>query len=398
MIRFLAKKYIPDYQNYDNETVRYQYGNLTSFVGIINNVILFIIKFISGLIMNSVSIRADAINNLSDAGSSIIALISFKLSKLPADQRHPFGHARFECVASMIVACLIFLLGFDLVKTSVYKIFHPEVLVFSWISFIILLLSILIKLWMYRYNKKYGDLVNSSIMEATATDSLSDALSTFAVLVSMLISHFTGFNLDGYVGIVVAMIILYAGYGIITNALDEILGKAPSMELVHELKTKIKSYPGVLGIHDLMIHDYGAHNTFASAHVEVDCAVDINTSHDVIDNIERDVKEEMGLELVIHMDPIDIHDEETNKMKNITNIMLKAYDTNLSLHDFRVVPGETHTNLIFDIVVPFSASYSNQEVLDYLSEQLGTLHHKYYLVVTFDRAYTTKYIAEETNS
>lgn len=397
MIHFLAKKYIPDYQNYENEQVRYRYGNLTSFVGIINNIILFIIKLISGLIMNSVSIRADAINNLSDAGSSIIALISFKLSKLPADQKHPFGHARFECIASMIVACFIFFLGFDLVKTSIHKIFHPEVLIFSWFSFIILLLSILIKLWMYQYNKKYGSLVNSSIMEATATDSLSDALSTAAVLVSMIISRMTGFNLDGYVGIVVAIIILYAGYGIIVNALDEILGKAPSVELVHELRAKIKSYPGVLGIHDLMIHDYGAHNTFASVHVEVDCDVDINTSHDVIDNIERDVKEDMGLELVIHMDPINIHDEETNKMKNITNIMLKAYDSKLSLHDFRVVPGETHTNLIFDVVIPFSATYTNEEILDYLSEQLGTFDHKYYLVVTFDRAYTTQYREEETN-
>lgn len=394
MIGLLAKKIIPNYQNYEDSKVRQAYGNLTSTVGIINNFILFGFKFIAGTIANSVSITADAINNLSDAGSSIISLISFKLSSKPADEKHPFGHARYECIASMIVACLILILGFELVKTSFSKILHPEVIDFSFVSCMILLLSIMVKVWMYVYNKKYGKLLHSSIMEATSADSLSDAMSTLAVLISTIISPIIHFNLDGYVGLIVACLILYAGYGVIRKALDELLGQAPSEELVQKIQEKIMSYDGVLGMHDLMIHDYGAYNTFVSVHVEVDYKVDILKSHDMIDNIEKDFKEDMGIEMVIHMDPINIDDELTNELRTFIKNSVKEIDEALSIHDFRMVTGETHTNLIFDIVVPFQVEYSNQEILDQLKEKLNKKGHKYYLVVTFDRAYTTQFNKE----
>ncbi len=394
MIGFLAKKRIPNYQNYENSKVRQAYGNLTSTVGIINNIILFGFKFISGTIVHSVSITADAINNLSDAGSSIISLISFKLSSKPADEKHPFGHARYECIASMIVACLILMLGLELVKTSFDKIIHPEEITFSWISCIILVFSITVKIWMYAYNKKYGKLLHSSIMEATSADSLSDAMSTFAVLVSTIISPLIHFDLDGYVGLVVACFILYAGYGVIRKALDELLGQAPSDELVKKIQEKIMSYDGVLGMHDLMIHDYGAYSTFVSVHVEVDYKVDILKSHDMIDNIEKDFKEEMDIEMVIHMDPINIDDDLTNNLRMFIKNAVKEIDEKLTIHDFRLVTGETHTNLIFDIVVPFHVTYKNQEILDFLKKKLEEKGHKYYLVVTFDRAYTTEFNKE----
>ncbi len=394
MIGLLAKKIIPNYQNYEDSKVRQAYGNLTSTVGIINNFILFGFKFIAGTIANSVSITADAINNLSDAGSSIISLISFKLSSKPADEKHPFGHARYECIASMIVACLILILGFELVKTSFSKILHPEVIDFSLVSCMVLLFSIMVKVWMYVYNKKYGKLLHSSIMEATSADSLSDAMSTLAVLISTIISPIIHFNLDGYVGLIVACLILYAGYGVIRKALDELLGQAPSEELVQKIQEKIMSYNGVLGMHDLMIHDYGAYNTFVSVHVEVDYKVDILKSHDMIDNIEKKFKEDMGIEMVIHMDPINIDDELTNELRTFIKNSVKEIDGALSIHDFRMVTGETHTNLIFDIVVPFQVEYSNQEILDQLKEKLNKKGHKYYLVVTFDRAYTTQFNKE----
>lgn len=394
MIGLLAKKIISNYQNYEDSKVRQAYGNLTSTIGIINNFILFGFKFIAGTIANSVSITADAINNLSDAGSSIISLISFKLSSKPADEKHPFGHARYECIASMIVACLILILGFELVKTSFSKILHPEVIDFSLVSCMILLFSIMVKVWMYVYNKKYGKLLHSSIMEATSADSLSDAMSTLAVLISTTISPIIHFNLDGYVGLIVACLILYAGYGVIRKALDELLGQAPSDELVQKIQEKIMSYDGVLGMHDLMIHDYGAYNTFVSVHVEVDYKVDILKSHDMIDNIEKDFKEDMGIEMVIHMDPINIDDELTNELRTFIKNSVKEIDEALSIHDFRMVTGETHTNLIFDIVVPFQVEYSNQEILDQLKEKLNKKGHKYYLVVTFDRAYTTQFNKE----
>lgn len=387
MIGLLAKKYIKDYQNYEAEAVRNAYGSLTSIVGIVNNIVLFGLKFLAGTLAGSVSITADAINNLSDAGSSIISLVSFKLSSMPADEEHPFGHARYECIASMVVACLIMMLGWNLLMDSVDKILHPGEISFSWLSIVILVFSIAIKGWMYLYNHKYGKLVSSSIMEATAADSLSDAMSTSAVLISAIISPLIHFNLDGYMGVVVAVLILIAGTGIVRSALDELLGKAPEIELVEQIQEKIMAYDGVIGMHDLMVHDYGAHKTFASVHVEVDSSVDVMLSHDMIDNIERDFLKDMGIHLVIHMDPVNLNDPLTNELKVICVNFLKQIDENLSLHDFRIVSGNTHTNIIFDILVPFCSNKTNAEILKELNEKMAQLDGVYYLVITFDRAY-----------
>lgn len=390
MIKFLAKKTIKNYEEYDLPEVRKAYGNLTSTVGIINNVILFAFKFLAGTLTNSVSITADAVNNLSDAGSSIISLVSFKLSSKPADEKHPFGHARYECIASMLVALAILFLGIELIQTSIGKILHPQDIEFSWISIVILVLSISVKLWMYHYNKVYGDLLKSSIMEATAADSLSDCMATGAVLLSIILSPMLHFNLDGYMGVIVAVFILIAGGGIVKSALDELLGQAPDEELVKQIQNKILSYDGVLGMHDLVIHDYGAHRTFASVHVEVDYKTDVLKSHDMIDNIERDFKETMDLEMVIHMDPIKIDDPLTNELKALIGDILKDMNELLTMHDFRIVPGETHTNVIFDVVVPFQVKETNQELLDELIHRVREKKGKiYYLVVTFDRAYTS---------
>lgn len=390
MIKFLAKKTIKNYEEYDLPEVRKAYGNLTSTVGIVNNVILFAFKFLAGTLTNSVSITADAVNNLSDAGSSIISLVSFKLSSKPADEKHPFGHARYECIASMLVALAILFLGLELIQTSIGKIIHPHEIEFSWISIVILVLSISVKLWMYRYNKVYGDLLKSSIMEATAADSLSDCMATGAVLLSTILSPILHFNLDGYMGVIVAIFILIAGGGIVKSALDELLGQAPDEELVKQIQNKILSYDGVLGMHDLVIHDYGAHRTFASVHVEVDYKTDVLKSHDMIDNIERDFKENMDLEMVIHMDPIKIDDPLTNELKALIGDILKDMNELLTMHDFRIVPGETHTNVIFDVVVPFQVKETNQELLDELIHRVREKKGKtYYLVVTFDRAYTS---------
>lgn len=387
MFSFLVKKCISNAEQYEKSEVRTAYGNLASLVGIFLSIVLCALKFLAGTIANSVSITADAINNLSDAGSSLIALVSFKLSSKPADEDHPFGHARYECIASMIVATLILFLGIELISSSVDKILHPEIVVFSWLSFAILTLSIAVKLYMFLYNRKYGRLIHSSVMQATATDSISDAIATAAVLISMVISPLIHFNLDGYVGVVVACFILLAGYGIIKEALNEILGQAPSKELVHEIAKRIEGTSGVLGMHDLIVHDYGANRLFASVHVEVDYREDVFKSHDMIDNLEREFKQDMNIEMVIHMDPVVANNPKLNELKEYMNLGVKEIDKECSLHDFRMVPGETHTNLIFDVVVPFHVKMSNVEIQKRLEEYIKKKDHMYFLVITYDRLY-----------
>lgn len=389
MMKLLVSRFVNNHEQIQDTKVREAYGNLTSIVGILANIVLFAGKFLVGTLVNSVSITADAVNNLSDAGSSIISLISFKLSSRPADEEHPFGHARYEYLASMIVAILVLILGVELIRTSFDKILHPEAIDFSMISIAILVGSILVKFWMYSYNKHYGKLLNSSVMEATAADSLSDCMATSAVLASTCISPLIHFNLDGYMGIVVAIFIIIAGGKIVKEMLDSLLGTSPSSEEVQEIVNLIKGYDGVLGIHDLMIHDYGPQNRFGSVHVEVSSKEDIFVSHDMIDNIERELHGRLHIQMVIHMDPIDVEDEETNRMRDYMNQMIVTIHSDLSIHDFRMVSGTTHTNLIFDCLVPYSVKLSNKQILDAIKAELKTLPKTYYAVVTFDRAYTT---------
>ncbi len=389
MMRFLVKHLIPNYEDIHDAKIRTKYGNLTSFVGILANLVLFLGKFLIGTLANSVSITADAVNNLSDAGSSMISLISFKLSNRPADEEHPFGHARYEYIASMIVGILILFLGIELVQNSLDKIIHPQTIAFSLLSIGILIASILVKFWMYAYNRYYGKQLNSSVMSATA-DSLSDCMATAAVLASTCISPLIHFNLDGYMGVLVAIFIITAGIKIVKETLNSLLGASPSREEVMEIVDLIKSHEGVLGIHDLMIHDYGPNNRFASVHVEVSAKEDIFISHDMIDNIEREIHEKLQIQMVIHMDPIDVDDEETNTMRETMKNIVTSIDPSLSIHDFRMVKGNTHTNLIFDCLVPYQIKLTTNQIMDQINEQLNTLDQTYYVVVTFDHAFTSE--------
>lgn len=388
MMRFFIKHLITNNENIHDAKVRAKCGNLTSLVGILTNLILFLGKFLIGTIANSVSITADAVNNLSDAGSSMISLISFKLSNRPADAEHPFGHARYEYIASMIVGILILFLGIELIRNSLDKIIHPDVVEFSYLSIAILITSILLKFWMYSYNRYYGKLFNSSVMMATAADSVSDCMATGAVLVSTCISPLIHFNLDGYMGVAVAIFIIITGGKIVKETLDSLLGASPSREEVMEIINLIKSHAGVLGIHDLMIHDYGPNHRFASVHVEVSAKEDIFISHDMIDNIERKVQEKLGIQMVIHMDPIDLDDAETNTMRDTIQRMITSIDPSLSIHDFRMVKGNTHTNLIFDCLVPYQSKLSTKQIMDCINEKLASLDQTYYAIVTFDHAFT----------
>ncbi len=388
MMKFLITHFVDNHDQLHDSKVRERYGNVTSVVGILANILLFLGKFLVGALVNSVSIRADAINNLSDAGSSLISLISFRLSARPADEEHPFGHARYEYIASLAVAIAILLLGVELIRSSFDKILHPEEIAFSIISVSILCVSILVKFWMFSYNRHYGKLLNSSVMEATAADSLSDCMATTAVLVSTCLSPLIHFNLDGYMGVIVAVCIIVAGCNIIKETLNALLGRAPSKEDVETITKLIKNHEGVLGIHDLMIHDYGPQKRFGSVHVEVSGSEDIFVSHDMIDNIEREIQETLHVQMVIHMDPIDVDDEETNEMRTFMKKAITTIHSDLSIHDFRMVRGNTHTNLIFDCLVPYSVPLTNMQILDRIKEQIAMLDKTYYVVVTFDRAYT----------
>lgn len=387
-MKFLVHRFIKDYENVTDSYVRECYGKIASLLGIFLNICLFAGKLFAGTVFKSVSITADAINNLSDAGSSIISLVSFKLSNKPADEEHPFGHARFEYIASFIVALLVMFLSLELFKSSFDKVIHPESISFSLLSVSVLIISILVKMWMYLYNTKYGKLIDSSVMQATAVDSLSDCISTGAVLASTLISPLVNFNLDGYMGLLVACFIFYSGMNIIKETVGDLLGQAPDGEFVKKIAEKLESYDGVLGIHDLIVHSYGPQNDFVSVHVEVDAYESIIVSHDMIDNIERDFFNEFGIHLTIHMDPVDIKDERVCVLKEYMCDLLKQIDESLTLHDFRVVFGDTHNNLIFDIVVPYQFKYSDAQLIDEINERLKKEKPNHFVVVTIDHSFT----------
>lgn len=387
MTKQLIKYFVKNYQDTNNPTVRNHYGLLGGIVGIISNIVLFLAKLIIGSLARSVSITADAFNNLSDAGSSIITLVGFKLSSKPADEDHPFGHARIEYISALVIAFLIMFLGLKLATSSLTKIIHPEMISTNIYTFIILLLSIGVKLWQSAFNKHLGEQINSSSLKATATDSLNDVYTTSGVLVSVIISHFTGLNLDGFIGFIVAVFILYSGIGIIKDTISPLLGEAPSPELVASIEEKILSYPNVLGIHDLVIHNYGPNRCFASVHVEVDASEDIMISHDLIDTIERDFMIDLSIHLVIHLDPIITDDIITSELKNAVSVIVNSIDASLSIHDFRAVQGVTHTNLIFDIDVPVGFNMSNKELAYTINQRVHEVYANFHCVITIDTSY-----------
>ena len=335
----------------------------------------------------SVSITADAVNNLSDASSSIISLLGFKLASKPADDDHPYGHARYEYLSGLLVAILILYIGIELMKSSVDKIINPSLVAFSWITVGVLCASILAKLWLSVFNKTVGKKINSNTLIATAVDSRNDVITTSAVVIAMLISHYTHIELDGYVGSAVALFILYSGIGLIRETLDPILGKAPEADFVNEIKSAIESHDGIVGTHDLMIHDYGPGCQFASVHAEVAAEDDPIAMHDIIDNIERYIKEKYGLHLVIHMDPIVTKNETVNSIKVKLSEKICEIDPSLTIHDLRVVEGPTHTNLVFDCVVPHAFKMQNKILREKIHECAKAIDEKYICVVTIEHSF-----------
>lgn len=388
MIQLIIRTFIKNYKDVENHHVREAYGKLAGVVGIISNIILFIIKFTVGILFKSISVTADAVNNLSDAGSSIITLIGFKLSGKPADAKHPYGHARMEYITGLAVSFIIILLGVQLIQTSFDKVLHPEESVFSYLTITVLIISILMKLWQGMFNKKVGKTIHSTALEATAADSINDVVATSAVLLSTIIAKWTGVNLDGYMGILVAVFILVSGVKMIGETINPLLGMAPDQEMVDQIYKKIMSYDTVLGIHDLVVHNYGPQRCFASVHVEVPASQDILISHDIIDNIERDFARDMDIHLVVHLDPIVTDDETTNLLKAQVKHIVKDISPDLSIHDFRAVVGVSHTNLIFDVCVPFSVKMSDAEITGLISRKVKEINPTYYTVIVVDRSYT----------
>lgn len=385
-MNFLVRRFIKNYQDTKDANVRTNVGKLSGIVGIFSNLFLFVIKFVIGTIVHSVSIQADGVNNLTDAGSNIISILSFHLANKPADKDHPFGHERTETIASLFVGILILVLGFETAKESISKVIHPGSIDFRIASVIILLISIIVKFWMYAYNKKLSKTYDSSLLEATALDSISDVCGTTAVLVSTLLSPVLHFNLDGYMGIVVSGIILYGAYGLLRDMINSLIGEAPDPELVHNIVDRIMAHPAILGVHDMMLHNYGPNKIFASAHVEVDSSKDIFETHDHIDNIEREVKENMNIDLVLHMDPVKVNDPETELYRAKVVEAIHQIDPKWGFHDFRIVSGPTHVNLVFDLVIPFEEKYAQEEIEAMLLKYIQS-DKKIYFVLTIDHPY-----------
>jgi cation diffusion facilitator family transporter len=388
MRKLLVRLFIKDYMNYTDPAVRTAYGKLSGVVGIISNIFLSVIKLITGFLVASVSIMADGINNLSDAASSIITLIGFKMSSLPPDKDHPYGHQRLEYITGMVVSFIILVVGGVLLKTSIEKIIRPEAMETSPAIFIILGVSMLIKFWQSRFYRTNGKLINSQALMSTSVDSLNDVIATFAVLVSLLVFEFAQVNIDGYIGVLVSLFIIFSGIKLLKETVSPLIGEAPSQEFIEKITKEILSYPGVLGIHDLVIHSYGPAKTFITVHVEVDCRVDVVVSHDVIDNIEHDFLEKYNINLVIHMDPIDTVNEETLKLRDFVRDVLETIDPVLGFHDFRVVHGPTHANIIFDVVMPINFPKTAEALKAEITAKIKAKNKKYNPVITIDRDYS----------
>ena len=392
MTELLVKTFVKDYQNTEEAKVRTAYGVLASLVGIVCNLLLFGGKLAVGLVLHSVSVMADAFNNLSDAASSVIGFIGVKMAEKPADEEHPFGHGRIEYIAALIVSFLVIEVGFTFFKNAIAKIRTPEELSFNLISMGILLASVAVKLWLSFFNKKLGKRIYSTVMQATATDALGDVVTTLATMGSILFFYFTKINIDGYVGLAVSLLVMWAGVGIAKDTLEPLIGQSVDPKLYREISEFVESYDGILGSHDLIVHNYGPTKSLASIHAEVPNNVDIETSHEIIDRIERDAAKKLGIFLVIHMDPVETADAQVSEVKAEVQEVLHQMDERLSLHDFRMVDGEKWINLIFDVVVPFSYGENDRPKLrEAIEEEVRSLDERYHCVITFDSGF----VAEE---
>jgi cation diffusion facilitator family transporter len=382
MTNLLIRLFIKNRNDVDNPAVRTKYGFLSGAVGIFCNLFLFTIKLTGGIITSSIAIIADAFNNLSDAGSSIITLLGFKLSNKPADKEHPFGHGRFEYIASLSAAIAIIIVGFELLRTSFDKILNPtDNLKFDRFSIIVLVISIVLKTWMTLFNRKVGKLISSLTMQATALDSISDVIATSTVLIGLFVGNLIHYNIDGYLGLVVALFILYTGIKTVKETLDPLLGQSPSQEFVKSIEDEVMSNEHIIGIHDLIVHDYGPGRRVISLHAEVNADEDILTMHDIIDNIEREIRHKYNSSITIHMDPIVVNDQLTNIIQAQVQEIIEKIDPEMKMHDFRIVNGPTHTNLIFDIVIPFDFKYKEEQIQKLIEAKAQQINPKYYVVI-----------------
>lgn len=388
MTEFLIKKVIGSSAP-DNPKLRQKYSYLSGFAGIFCNVFLCIVKFIIGFITNSVSITADAANNLSDASSNIVTIVGAKIAEKPVDDDHPFGHGRAEYISALIVSFLIFIMGFELGKSSIEKIIRPESLKFNTIAFIVLLIAVPVKLWMAYFNNKLYKITRNENMKAVRQDSLNDCIATSATIAALLISNFTSFKrADGIIGLIVATLIIFAGIGIVKDIISKLLGQSPDKELVKRIEELILSEDRIIGIHDLIVHDYGPGRIIASAHAEVPSDCDILQIHDVIDNVEKKISRELNIVICIHMDPIVVNDETVEKYKKMISKIISDYDNSFSFHDFRMVKGPTHTNLVFDLVVPHKYPKKPNEILKDIRKAVAKQDESIFIVATIEHSYT----------
>ena len=384
MTNFILKTFMKDYSDNKDSATRKKAGFLSSTVGIVCNIILFVSKFIIGTIANSVAIISDAFNNLTDCLSCIITMFGYNLASKPADKEHPFGHGRMEYFTSLIIAVFIIIVGFEFFKTSLSRIFNKEDIDVTYFTIIVLVLSILLKFWMYLFNKKMSTIFNNQAMMATSYDSLSDAMTTSITLIGSIISLFTSFPIDGVIGLIVSGLIIKTAISIIKDTLDELLGKPADKETTQQLLDIVMSHQGILGVHDLMIHNYGPNNMIASLHAEVDAKQNVLEAHDTIDNIEKEIFEKMKIMTTIHLDPIETDNIQLNQYKTIVSKVLNEIDPELSFHDFRMVVGQTHTNLIFDVIISDKYRDKNQILKEKIDEQLKLIDNKLETVITFD--------------
>lgn len=388
MTEFLVNKFIKDSANIESTEVRTRYGMLASVVGIFCNVLLFSAKLAIGLILSSLAVTADAFNNLSDAASSIISFVGVKMAGKPADAEHPFGHGRIEYIAALIVSFLVIEVGFTFFKSSISKIMHPEEITFDPVPFIILILSILVKLWMAFFNNKLGKRIDSKVMLATAADSLGDVITTSATVISIVICHFTSINVDAIAGLIVSGIVIWSGVSIAKDTLEPLIGQRVPSELYQKITDMVESYEGIVGAHDLIVHNYGPNRSMATIHAEVPNDVSIEASHEIIDRIERDAKKELNILLVIHMDPVEMRDEEVLELRDKTSHIVHALDPELHFHDFRVLKENEQKNLIFDLVVP--DSYTEKDANRVMHQLIALLHEmekNVDCIITLDRSF-----------
>lgn len=387
MTDLLVRLFVKNADQTESPKVRERYGMLSSWVAIVCNLILFTAKFILGMISNSIAITGDAFNNLSDVGSGAATFIGFKAASAPADEDHPFGHGRIEYVSGLVITFLVFMVGIDVVKSAFGKILHPEPVEFSIFVIAGLVLSILVKLWMSVFNRKLDRKIDSGTLRAAAQDSLNDCISTGATTLGIVIARFLPFSIDGYLGLMVGGFILYSGYGLAKDTIGPILGQKPDPELVHRLYDMILAYPEITGVHDLVLHDYGPGRMMGSAHVEVSRTIDVMQAHDVIDNAEKHVQAVLHMPFVLHYDPIADDCEETAAMRRKIEAIASQINGEMTIHDFRMVPGPTHTNLIFDLVVPQGENRKNGELKKEIDSRLAGEKETYFTVITFDRNY-----------